>query len=1014
MTPKKAVILALKLSLIAAAFVFIFRPQTFGFNEGLFGEINVVDVLREMRAAGEAGLGWFVLCIALATGVKLLGILSGVMRWKLLLRGQGLYMPFWYMAYLWFMGRFVGLFLPGTLGLDGYRLVESWRYTKEGVKCTTVIAVEKLIGFIALTFLVFLTFPLGFKYLDQVNVVLLGGVLAALLCFVAGSFLLLLNPRMIQILVEVMPVPGFIRNVVNRLGAAVTAYSGHRGTLLLAVFFGILVHVGTCLMYFFTFLAIRAANTSIGDILFVSPLYIYASVITPTISGMGVREIAFGLVLGGGAGHAAAVLGGHLGLWSGEIFPFLLSIPLLLAGGRPRKGAIEADLARLRAETAGAEGGVPHLPAEVVSAYRRGLLATLAAGLFAGALGGWFVGFGEGVWNYRAYGGLTELFMFPWGTFVYGVLFSGVGLGLAAGLVFLYLLFGRLASWTVSFGGAFGGTIAAGGLIIGFWRYKRDVLGGLNPTAEEAAMLLAYAGGAGLMAAALGYLAAAGLARAAGNRPAPLAAGGALSFAALMGAAYVTSHALPVQVARPEFTPPAVPAEGPNILFICIDTLRADYLRMYDPRAEADTPQLDAFLEDAVLFRNSFAQASWTKPSFGTMFTGMYPHCHTAVDKNSSLPDDVDTVAELLQAAGYYTQGFANNPNITRVFNFDQGFTDYVDLRPSLYFGATTSASRMSLYEVLRRVRQIVDRRVLRRPMVVTEFYQPAPVINEAAFDWLDHHAPGPETPFFLFIHYMDPHDPFMDPDSPEGGYARVRAENPDPDIYLEPMRRAYIREIEYVDGYLGALFEGLKARGLYDDLLIVITSDHGEEFCDHDGWWHGKTLYEEQTHVPLLIKLPGNALGGETNIWFARHLDLAQTMLHFAETPASPLMQGQSLFGAGNTFANRNIAYSFAENAFEGNILQAVRNATSKVIVANPDNPRGLAPLEAYDLASDPGEQENLAGRPAFAEQERALLELVDHYLEICEDGVIEPQAPESLSPELLEQLEGLGYLGG
>jgi arylsulfatase A-like enzyme len=316
------------------------------------------------------------------------------------------------------------------------------------------------------------------------------------------------------------------------------------------------------------------------------------------------------------------------------------------------------------------------------------------------------------------------------------------------------------------------------------------------------------------------------------------------------------------------------------------------------------------------------------------------------------------------------------------------------------------------MYNVFRLIKQMVDKRILRRKMVVTEFYQPADAINEVTLDWIDDNDVPQENPFFLFIHYMDPHDPFMDPESAEGGYARVRMEEPDPDLFLEPMRKAYIKEIEYLDQQLGLLFDELKSRGVYDESIIVLTADHGEEFYDHEGWWHGKTLYEELTHVPLMIKLPQNAMGGQTNTGIARHVDLAPTLLQYAGLEKGAMMTGQPLFTPANEFANAGIGYSFAENSFEGNLLQSVRSDSMKLIQANEDNPRGLAPLELYNLINDPGEQTNLAEDSSLDAEKAMLRKTIDDFLAICEGGAIEPAKPTEIGGEVREQLDSLGYL--
>jgi arylsulfatase A-like enzyme len=515
-----------------------------------------------------------------------------------------------------------------------------------------------------------------------------------------------------------------------------------------------------------------------------------------------------------------------------------------------------------------------------------------------------------------------------------------------------------------------------------------------------------------------------------------------ICFGGAIGGGYYASERLAPPPTVPTFSPVAK-ATGPNIFLIAVDTLRADHLKPFNPASLANTPNIEAFSRDGVTFRNAYSQASWTKASFGTIFSGLYPECHTATGKISSLPDGVETVAELLQQGGYYTQGYSNNPNIMSAFNYDQGFVEYEDLKPDYLYGATRSGFDLSMYQVLRKARGVLLAKVpnfiatprhfgmfrqsfdlphviipvhaLKPKIIVTEYYQPAQVVTDRVLDFLDKGPAPKDAAKFVFAHYMDPHDPFMDPESPNGGWSRnMLGDKLDPAKYKEPMQKAYIREIEHLDVHLGRLMQGLKERGLYENSMIILTADHGEEFCEHGGWWHGQTLYDEQVHIPMIIKLPGNAGGGTGNIHLARNLDLAPTMLQAAGLPKGGMMQGQALFDASGGTTNHSIGYSYAENNFEGIVLQAVRGAAgAKLIKANEGNKRKLAPAELYDTAKDPGELSNLAGTPDIAAVEKELLNLIDGaYATKCEDGAVEPSAPTDAGGETQQQLESLGYL--
>lgn len=1033
-------------------FTLLFRPETFGFSADQFGGVKPKDMLNELQGAG---IGNVAIWLSFALVIKLLAIFCGMIRWRLLLHGQGLRMPTRYLAESWFVGRMFGIFMPGTIGLDGYRLYDSSRYTGEVIKCTTVIAVEKLTGFVALTGLVFLTFPLGMQVIN-IKLPVLAAIMAVLSVFVVVFFLLLLNPRVIQVLVAVVPTPRIIRNPLNKLGAAATAYSGNRSSLILAVFFGVLSHFGTCLMYFGTAMAIRAENVDLAHILFASPLVIYGTVVGPSVGGEGIREFGFLALLATGAGAtaAAAVTLAHLGWWVGELVPFLIGAIVFIGRKRPERAELEAEVAETRKEAAAGQAAALqalHFEPEVVRDYRCKIFGMILCGLFAGAYAGALIGMGESGWLFHRLGNFAETGMFWWGAVVYSIVFSGMGLGVAGALLFLCLLIDRFPKWPVTFGISFGVPLGIGALGLGLWRYKRDVL--LEGTLNKVQLLTAGQFSMGLILE--GFLVAAVLALIVGailkQRPILLLLAGIVVYGGCIGTAYAASIYTKPPQEKVAFNS-GRPAHGPNIIFVTIDALRGDYLKMFRDRpaidnmaqleadksrpekqqplnpyrsASVETPALEIFARDAIVFQNAFAQASWTKPSFATLFTGLYPEDHTATSKTASLPERVDTVAELLRDAGYFTKGFPNNPNVHPLFNFDQGHVEYTYLEPNRIYGAPASAASLTIYEIIRRgIKPKIDN-LLRLKMNVREAYQPAEVVTERALEWIGGGAVPQGTPFYLYLHFMDTHDPFMDPDAPKGGYARATMDKPGPELD-QAMEKAYCLEIQHLDKYLGELFEGLKRQGLYDNSLIVLTADHGEEFCDHGGWWHGQTLYDEVLHVPMIIKLPGNAHAGEQSTGLARHIDLVPTMLHFAGIEKTPALPGQSLFDAQNSLTNAGIRFSYAHNDFETNKIHAVRSLDTKLIESQEGQKyhRGLPPVELYDIKTNPEEQwaQNLAADPARAavraEYEAAMATRGGSAPEQPTTApeqpapMPEPVVPEPDSAAMQEQLGALGYV--
>src|SRR5262249_49774141 len=143
----------------------------------------------------------------------------------------------------------------------------------------------------------------------------------------------------------------------------------------------------------------------------------------------------------------------------------------------------------------------------------------------------------------------------------------------------------------------------------------------------------------------------------------------------------------------------------PNLILVVVDTLRSDAIEPFGPPA-GTTPAFASLAHDGVAFARTYSQASWTRPSIASILTSEYPSMHGAIQKMDFLPDRVLTLAEVLKAEGYWTAGFANNINVAPVFNFQQGFDEYVYLEPSFYFGATESGTKLAIYKGLRVFRE--------------------------------------------------------------------------------------------------------------------------------------------------------------------------------------------------------------------------------------------------------------------------------------------------------------------
>lgn len=464
---------------------------------------------------------------------------------------------------------------------------------------------------------------------------------------------------------------------------------------------------------------------------------------------------------------------------------------------------------------------------------------------------------------------------------------------------------------------------------------------------------------------------------------------------------------------------PAALEDAPNVLFIMVDTLRADHLRA------GLTPNIDAMAADGVVFEQAFAQASWTRSSGASLWTSRLPSSHNADTKASRLSEDAVLWSETLQDAGVTTGALVNNINLTESFGFNQGFDTFLYESPDYSFGGTESVFALTFYKVVHKVAE----KLFGGTKEVSSYYQPAPVVLADAQAFIEANADGR---WALYVHLMEPHDPYFEHPiltDPEGaefngtGFARAEVEEPDPSD-ADYLRAVYADEVRWLDREVAPFLEWLKAEGLYDDTVIVLTADHGEEFYEHGGWWHGTTLYDEQLHVPLVVKPAGNALAGTVVPWQVRNIDVAPTLAaamgiapddswagedlmppvvdwvaelaKVDDPPVEPAvpqqdgivpvdadvsMDGEAPVDApvdGEEPADEEPVIDptldpcyvwpqsrvvVAEEDFEGNVLGAIRTQGFKLIRANDGNPRGLANEEVFHVATDPGETANLVG---------------------------------------------------
>jgi arylsulfatase A-like enzyme len=416
-----------------------------------------------------------------------------------------------------------------------------------------------------------------------------------------------------------------------------------------------------------------------------------------------------------------------------------------------------------------------------------------------------------------------------------------------------------------------------------------------------------------------------------------------------------------------------------NVVVVVIDTLRRDHLATYG-YARDTAPFLDELARRGAAFEG-LSPSSWTKPATASLLTGLHPVRHQAIDRWDRLPDEAVTLAQRFHHRGYGTLAASANGWVSPVFGFDRGF----------------------------------DRFIL-------EKNQNGKILNRRIFPALDRLKP----PFFLYVHYIDPHAPY----EPETGWdgrplpAALRAAGPvsveqldsahvyqRPPEFLSRVRDLYDGEIRGADDTLRELVGQLERRGLMKSTVLVVTADHGEELGEHGRMSHGQTLYQEVLRVPLVIHAPHRFRGG-LRLGRASLLDLAPTLAElfgWKQEEGDPGFDGVSLLPV---LTGRAPASSLERRAFLEHL-----DFTDGAALALVEGPRKII-LEKnekhlFDLAGDHGEQRDLSGRPdATGEIERLSAELAGRYNAYSRSALNRRSA--KYDPGLEEKLVSLGYVAG
>ena len=428
----------------------------------------------------------------------------------------------------------------------------------------------------------------------------------------------------------------------------------------------------------------------------------------------------------------------------------------------------------------------------------------------------------------------------------------------------------------------------------------------------------------------------------------------------------------------------------PNVILVSLDTLRADRMGVYGYHRNT-TPHLEALADQGVVFENFYYNGGGTLPSHMSMMTSLYPHVHRVLDKEKTLEEERVTLAEVFKDAGYATAGFADAGWMKGKFGFDQGFEIYDDVGG--------------------RFEKILPK----------------------AFAWIREHR---DQKFFLFLHTYDTHSESGElPYSCPGGYAsqytsdfqvdfdgciddkcasrllksindEVKAGQAQVADFFSPADVEYISAlydgcINYVDDRVAELTELLKKLKIFDQTLIVITSDHGEEFSEHGYFLHSQGGHEEVAHIPLIVKFPYQEYSGVRVEWLGAMVDLMPTILDILDLEVPSDAQGITLLPA----------------VTDGS---ATREDVKMVGVFRTNNWKFFErDQRLFDMNADRGEKRNIfSSEPnVVASLRERLDELYREHkraIEIFEESRVSSDENEAvpLTADEIKQLKALGYL--
>ncbi len=453
----------------------------------------------------------------------------------------------------------------------------------------------------------------------------------------------------------------------------------------------------------------------------------------------------------------------------------------------------------------------------------------------------------------------------------------------------------------------------------------------------------------------------------------------------------------------------------PNILLLTIDTLRSDILHCYG-NSERITPNIDKLAEQGIRFNQAITGGTWTQAAFPVLLTSSYASmfggCLGALAQER--PSPVSSLADF----GYSTAGFSTNPHLSVVTGYDRGFDYFVDLVPSKKdppLRYRKGGQRLLRMPITHHISNLFGNGL--KPARV---YSSAGDLVASFSDWMGSNS---ISPFFAWLHFMDVHWPYHIEEhlnTPEeiarswqdlavmherSNFKRTRTID---EKQRERFIGLYKQSLRYLDDQLGRLFDLLEEIQSLENTIIILVSDHGEEFLDHGRWGHWESnLYKEIIRIPLIIKLP-NSAGGLAIDQMVRTLDLMPTILNLCDCPLPPGMLGSSLRPLWEEAEQEyNVRFSITEMYRPPWHRIAVRTETHKYIWDSKHPEETVL----YDLKADPAEKINIVEEhPELVAQFQAQVD--EHLAMVVGTEPASPVEEISYDDHVLERLRGLGYV--